>query len=134
MVDLHGRRLELMDQHGIEMMILSLNAPAVQAHSSIRAGERTRAARQRFSCRGSAQAPRPVSGDRGAADAGRRLATREMERCVKDLGFRGALVNGFSHRRTIPTRCCFTTCRSTGRSGPWSSGSTFHSTCIRAIR
>ena len=29
--DIHGRRLALMDEHGIEMMILSLNAPAVQA-------------------------------------------------------------------------------------------------------
>src|SRR5665213_3334201 len=28
--DIHGRRLSLMDQYGIEMMLLSLNAPAVQ--------------------------------------------------------------------------------------------------------
>ena len=27
MIDLHDRRLKLMDQHGMEMMILSLNAP-----------------------------------------------------------------------------------------------------------
>ena len=30
-LDIHERRLALMDQHGIEMMLLSLNAPAVQA-------------------------------------------------------------------------------------------------------
>ncbi|MGA9320860.1 MAG: amidohydrolase, partial [Xanthobacteraceae bacterium] len=30
-LDLHERRLKLMDEHGIEMMLLSLNAPAVQA-------------------------------------------------------------------------------------------------------
>ena len=29
--DIHGRRLSLMDEYGIEMMLLSLNAPAVQA-------------------------------------------------------------------------------------------------------
>ena len=29
-LDLHDRRLRLMDEHGIEMMLLSLNAPAVQ--------------------------------------------------------------------------------------------------------
>src|SRR5579862_1738235 len=29
--DIHGRRLALMDEFGIEMMLLSLNAPAVQA-------------------------------------------------------------------------------------------------------
>ena len=30
-MDLHGRRLRLMDEFGMEMMILSLNAPAIQA-------------------------------------------------------------------------------------------------------
>ena len=30
-LDLHGRRLRLMDEFGMEMMILSLNAPAIQA-------------------------------------------------------------------------------------------------------
>ena len=30
-LDLHERRLKLMDEHGIEIMLLSLNAPAVQA-------------------------------------------------------------------------------------------------------
>ena len=29
-LDIHDRRLRLMDQHGMEMMLLSLNAPAVQ--------------------------------------------------------------------------------------------------------
>ena len=31
MLDLHDRRLALMDEYGIETMLLSLNAPAVQA-------------------------------------------------------------------------------------------------------
>jgi len=31
LLDVHERRLALMDRHGMEMMILSLNAPAVQA-------------------------------------------------------------------------------------------------------
>ena len=30
-LDLHDRRIRLMDEFGIEMMILSLNAPAIQA-------------------------------------------------------------------------------------------------------
>ena len=30
-LDIHERRLREMDQHGIELMLLSLNAPAVQA-------------------------------------------------------------------------------------------------------
>src|SRR6185295_6747975 len=31
LLDIHGKRLAQMDQHGIEITILSLNAPAVQA-------------------------------------------------------------------------------------------------------
>ena len=31
LLELHGERLALMDEHGIEMMVVSLNAPAVQA-------------------------------------------------------------------------------------------------------
>src|SRR5689334_25253501 len=30
-MDIHGRRLRLMDEFGMQMMILSLNAPAIQA-------------------------------------------------------------------------------------------------------
>ena len=35
-LDIHDRRLREMDAHGIEMMLLSLNAPAVQAIPDIR--------------------------------------------------------------------------------------------------
>ena len=31
LLDIHEKRLRLMDEHGMEMMIVSLNAPAVQA-------------------------------------------------------------------------------------------------------
>ena len=31
LLDIHGKRLQQMDEHGIEMMLLSLNAPAIQA-------------------------------------------------------------------------------------------------------
>jgi 2,3-dihydroxybenzoate decarboxylase len=29
--DLHAKRIALMDKHGMELMVLSLNAPAIQA-------------------------------------------------------------------------------------------------------
>jgi len=31
LIDIHDRRIAEMDRHGVEMMVLSLNAPAVQA-------------------------------------------------------------------------------------------------------
>jgi hypothetical protein len=55
-----------MDAHGIELMLLSLNAPAIKA----------------------AAAALPMQDPDGAA--------RELNYCIEKLGFRGALVNGFS--------------------------------------
>lgn len=96
LTDVHGTRLAQMDAHGVEMMILSLNAPAVQAiPDAARAGEIARRANDvlaehvaRRPTRFQAFAALPMQDPERAAV--------ELERCVKDLGFRGALVNGFS--------------------------------------
>ena len=96
LLDVQDRRLKLMDEHGIEIMILSLNAPAVQAiPDTVRAVEVARRANDALAeeC-----AKRP---DRFRAFAALPLqdpdaAAAEMHRCVNDLGFVGALVNGFS--------------------------------------
>jgi 2,3-dihydroxybenzoate decarboxylase len=95
-LDIHGRRLRLMDEFGMEMMILSLNAPAVQAiPDAKRANEVARKANDYLAeqvkkrpDRFQALAALPLQ------DA--EMAAREMERCVKELGMVGALVNGFS--------------------------------------
>ena len=96
LLDVQGRRLELMDEHGIETMILSLNAPAVQAIP-----DRRRAieiAKRANDALAEECAKRP---DRFRAFAALPLqdpdaAAQELHRCVTDLGFVGALVNGFS--------------------------------------
>lgn len=96
LMDIHGRRLDQMDKHGIETMILSLNAPAVQAIP-----DRKRAigiAKKANDFLAEQAAKRP---DRFEAFAALPMqdpdaACRELERCVKELKFVGALVNGFS--------------------------------------
>jgi gamma-resorcylate decarboxylase len=96
LLDVQDKRLRLMDQHGVEIMVLSLNAPAVQAISDPdRANEVARRANDILAAE---VAKRP---DRFRAFAALPmqepdLATRELERCVTELGFKGALVNGFS--------------------------------------
>jgi 2,3-dihydroxybenzoate decarboxylase len=95
-LDLHGRRLRLMDEFGMQMMILSLNAPAIQAiHDPKKANEVSRKANDYLA---EQVKKRP---DRFQALAALPLqdpdlATRELERCVKELGMVGALANGFS--------------------------------------
>ena len=96
LVDVHGRRLKLMDKHGIETMVLSLNAPAVQAiPDRARAIGVARRANDALAeeCAGHpdrfrALAALPMQDPDAAAE--------ELRRCVTDLGFVGALVNGFS--------------------------------------
>ncbi|OFZ87005.1 MAG: amidohydrolase [Betaproteobacteria bacterium RBG_16_64_18] len=96
LLDMQTRRLALMDQYGMEMMILSLNAPAIQAMPD--AASATDLARRANDFLAAEVARRP---DRFQAFAALPMqdpdaACRELERCVKELGFRGALVNGFS--------------------------------------
>jgi len=96
LLDVQDTRLREMDKHGVEMMILSLNAPAVQAiHDSKRA---IVVARQANDALASEVSKRP---DRFAAFAALPMqdpdaAMAELTRCIKELGFVGALVNGFS--------------------------------------
>jgi gamma-resorcylate decarboxylase len=96
LLDIHEKRLCLMDEHGMEMMILSLNAPAVQAiPDSQKANEIARRAND-FLAAQVARRPERFQGFAALPLQDPELASRELERCVKDLGFKGALVNGFS--------------------------------------
>ena len=96
LLDIHDRRLKEMDAHGVEMMLLSLNAPAVQAIPDPR---RADAVARRANDHLAAQVARRPDRFQGLAALPMQdpdLAARELRRCVNDLGFRGALVNGFS--------------------------------------
>ena len=96
LLDVQEMRLREMDKHGIEMMILSLNAPAIQAiHDANRAIEVAREANdvcaehmRKRPDRFQSFAALPMQDPQAAA--------AELTRCVKELGFVGALVNGFS--------------------------------------
>src|SRR4029079_2111237 len=94
LLDVQDTRLREMDKHGVGMMILSLNAPAVQAIADT---ERAIAiAKQANDLLADNVRKRP---DRFAAFAALAMqdpdaAARELERCVKELKFVGALVNG----------------------------------------
>jgi 2,3-dihydroxybenzoate decarboxylase len=95
-LDIYDRRLREMDQHGIEMMLLSLNAPAVQAVWDIeRAHEVARKAND-YLAEQVSKRPDRFRGLAALPMQDPELAARELTRCVKELGFKGALVNGFS--------------------------------------
>src|SRR6476661_3514185 len=96
LIDIQTRLVSAMDESGIGMMVLSLNAPTVQAIADPKRA--IEIAKQANDAAAEHVRKRP---DRFAAFAALPMqdpdaAIRELERCVKELKFVGALVNGFS--------------------------------------
>ncbi len=96
LIDVQNTRLREMDKHGIEMMILSLNAPAVQAIHDVNTA--IAVARQANDVLADEVRKRPARFAPFAALPMQdpQAATAELIRCINELGFVGALVNGFS--------------------------------------
>ncbi len=97
LLDVHDLRLAEMDRHGIELAILSF-VPGIQ--EMLDPQEAVGVARRANDALAGEIARRP---DRFAGFAALPMqdpdaASRELERCVKDLGFKGALVNGFTQK------------------------------------
>jgi len=94
-LDLGNERLDHMDKTGIEFAILSLNAPGVQGilkadeamNVAKKANERMAEAVARHPGRYAALAALPMHDPDAAA--------KELTRCVKEMGFKGCMVNGF---------------------------------------
>jgi 2,3-dihydroxybenzoate decarboxylase len=96
LLDMEVRRLAEMDANGVEMMLLSLNAPAIQAIPARQtAVELARRANDHLAGT-TARRPSRFQGLAALPLQDPDAAARELERCVRELGFRGALVNGFS--------------------------------------
>jgi gamma-resorcylate decarboxylase len=96
LTDIDGRRLESMDACGIERAVLSLGSDGVQSITDRR--EAVTVAREANDALAEAVVRRP---DRLAGFAALPMqdpdaAAAELERAINDLGFVGALVNGFS--------------------------------------
>ena len=96
LMDIQEYRLRQMDAHGMQMMILSLNAPAVQAIFDTKKAIDVARRANDFLANEVRKRPDRFQGFAALAMQDPDAATRELVRCVKELGFKGALVNGFS--------------------------------------
>ncbi|MYF08741.1 MAG: amidohydrolase family protein, partial [Rhodospirillaceae bacterium] len=98
LLDIGEQRIEAMERCGVEFALLSLNAPAVQGILDTdeaiavarKANDRIAEAAAKFPHRYAGLAALPMQ-DPDAASA-------ELTRCVRDLGFKGAMVNGFTQK------------------------------------
>jgi predicted TIM-barrel fold metal-dependent hydrolase len=95
MTDITGERLELMDEAGIEKSIISLSSPTIQGilntddaiDAARRINDYTAEKIANYRHRFEAFAALPTQSPEAAII--------ELQRCVKDYGFKGALINGF---------------------------------------
>ncbi len=95
-LDIHDRRLREMDKHGVEMMVLSLNAPAIQAIPDVARADAIARKANDYLAEQVRKRPERFQGLAALPMQDPELATKELRRCVQDLGLKGALVNGFS--------------------------------------
>ena len=95
LLDIHDRRLREMDAGGIETMILSLNAPAVQAVANRSDADELARRANDYLAEQVVRRPGRFEAFAALPMQDPDLAARELGRCMA-MGFRGALVNGFS--------------------------------------
>lgn len=96
LLDYHDLRLLEMDKHGIEFVILGLHNPGVQRiPDAKRAADLARRANDLLA-ETIAKRPDRFGGFAALPMQDPEAAIAELTRCVKELGFKGTMVNGFS--------------------------------------
>jgi 2,3-dihydroxybenzoate decarboxylase len=95
-LDLGSGRLADMDRGGLDICILSLTAPGVQGIPNVKEAIAQAQRTNDYLAENIARNPKRLKGFATLALQDPEAAARELTRCVRDLGFCGALVNGFS--------------------------------------
>jgi 2,3-dihydroxybenzoate decarboxylase len=103
LLDIHDQRLARMDKAGIEMAVLSLNSNAIQGIAHVASAVATARKANDLLAEQIAKRPTRFAGLAALPMQDPETAALELARCVRDLGFKGALVNGFSQITTDDT-------------------------------
>lgn len=97
MLDFGEARLAAMDSAGVRMAVLSLSGPGVQAETdTAKAASLAQLANDRLAAEISRQ-PGRYAGFAHLSMLKAETAANELERCVRQLGFVGAMVNGHTN-------------------------------------
>ncbi|MGA3128041.1 MAG: amidohydrolase family protein [Candidatus Korobacteraceae bacterium] len=96
LVDIHGQLLSDMDAAGVEISVLSLNSPGVQAIPDRKKAVEVAQRSNDYMAEQVAKNPTRFQAFAAVPMQDPEAASRELVRCVKELGFRGVLVNSFS--------------------------------------
>jgi predicted TIM-barrel fold metal-dependent hydrolase len=99
LLDFESKGIEAMDRAGIDIQVISHNAPSGQALDAAQ-GDLMRRVNDRLAAT-CARHPGRLFAFAGLATADPEGAARELERCVNELGFRGAMIHGPTAGRFI---------------------------------
>lgn len=88
------RRIAIMDQHRVDFVVLSLSGPGVQIEKDPAVAIRKSKSVNDLLAREIQKRPTRFGGFAHLAMQNPREAADEFERCVRDLGFQGAMING----------------------------------------
>ena len=97
LLDFGSPRLDAMDQAGIGRSILSLTGPGVQREPDTAIARRRASEANDVLAREIQKQPDRYSGFAHLPMQDPAAAADELERCIRDLGFAGALINGHTH-------------------------------------
>lgn len=96
--DIGAKRIADMDANGIDMQILSYNAPAAELLPSPLAVDLAKQANDQLAA-AIATYPDRFMGFATLPMSDPEAAAKELKRCVQELGFKGAMINGTAHGR-----------------------------------
>ncbi len=99
--DLGELRLGAMDEAGIARSVLSLSGPGVQIERDIAVAIAKAKDANEFLAKQIQKRPDRYSGFAHLAMQDPKAAADELERCVRDLGFCGAMINGHTNGRYL---------------------------------
>jgi predicted TIM-barrel fold metal-dependent hydrolase len=97
-IDLGSERLERMEKNGIEFALLSLNSVGVQGILDPQQAIRTACKANDILAEAVSRNPRHYGAFAALPMQDPDAAAAELTRCVTELGFHGAMVNGFSQK------------------------------------
>lgn len=101
LLDLTGARIAEMDVTGLDVQVLSLNSPGIQAEPDPAVAVTRAAAVNDLLAATIAEHPTRFAGFCALPLQDPKAAAKELERAVNQLGLRGALVNAHTHGRYL---------------------------------